>query len=238
MIKQKLLTKNEWSRPDRELGRVKAIVLHWLADPKGTPESVYNWFESRKKGTHGYGSAHYCVGVDGRILQYIPDEEMAYHVGSKTYTDYALFKLGKYPNNYTIGIEMCHMNWEGEFSDETWIGTKELVALLLREHRLTEADITTHMEVVGWKDCPRWFKTFPTELTRFKEEVGKLLEDRIRGRVTVGSLNVRNEPKGKQVVDTIKKGDTVELIGVQNGWYKVLFDNTVGYCSSKYMELV
>ena len=74
MIKQKLLTINEWSRPNRSLKPIKAIVLHWLADAKGTPTSVFNWFESRKKGKTGYGSAHFCVGVDGEILQYLKQD--------------------------------------------------------------------------------------------------------------------------------------------------------------------
>lgn len=233
MIKQKLLTKNKWSRPARKLNPVKAITLHWTAGPRDTPEGVFSWFENRKKGKTGYGSAHYCVGMDGHILQFLPDEELAYHVGSKTYTDYGL-SLSSYPNNCTIGIEMCPINIEGEFTDDTLKATKELTALLLMEHNLKIENITTHQAIVGWKDCPRWFVRFPDELKKFKEEVDDLIKNRIKGKVLSQKLNVRSEPRGKKI-DTITKGKNVNLVGIKNGWYKVSYNNTIGYCNSKYI---
>ncbi len=236
-IIQKLLTKNVWSRPGRaeDIKPIKAIVLHWLAMPRGTPTGVYKFFEARKKGKSGYGSAHYCIGMDGDGLQYIPDNEMAYHVGSKVYTDFGL-SLSSYPNNCTIGIEMSHLNWEGEFTDETWESTKKLTALLLMQHNLTAEDITTHMKIVGWKDCPRWFKIFPEELDRFKREVRKLLVQGIKGEVIATFLNVRDGIGGKKL-GSLKKGSKITLLGIYNGWYKVEFGKEKGWCYSKYIKL-
>ena len=234
-VTQKLLTKNEWSRPDRKLNAVRAIVLHWIADPKGTPTSVFNWFEQRKKGKNGYGSCHYCIGVDGATMQYIPDDEMAYQVGSKTYTERGL-AISKYPNDSTIGIEMCHMDWEGSFSEETWNETVKLTALLLSTYNLTVNDIVTHMDVVGWKDCPRWFQKFPEELVRFKSEVDLYAENKMYGHVTVKVLNLRDAPKGKKI-GTLKNGELVYLKGIKNGWIHVKSNvGTDGWVFGKYIK--
>jgi len=232
-IKQKLLTKNEWSRPDRKLNAVRAIVLHWTAGPKDTPEGVYNWFEQRKKGKTGYGSAHYCVGMDGGTMQYLPDEEMAYHVGSKTYTDRGR-EISKYPNNSSIGIEMCPINMEGEFTDDTWNQTVILTAMLLRTHNLTEKDVVTHQEVVGWKDCPRWFVKYPNELIRFKAEVKELLTDGILGMVTAKNLNVRDKPNGRKV-GSIPAKLIVKIRGLRNGWIKISHNQGIGWVFGKYL---
>ena len=236
-VVQKLLTKNKWSRPERkeDMKPIKAIVLHWLAMPRGTPNGVYKYFEARKNGKSGYGSAHYCMGMDGNAKQFIPDDEMAYHVGSKTYTEFGL-SLSSYPNNCTIGIEMSHLNWEGEFTDETWESTKKLVVLLLIQHNLTEKDITTHMKIVGWKDCPRWFKIFPKELTRFKKEVKAILNIGIEGEVTATFLNIRDKINGKKL-GSFKKGSKVTLLGVYKGWYKVKYGEKEGWCFSRYITV-
>ncbi len=236
MIKTKLLTKNPYSRPGRasEMHEIKGIVLHWIASPKGTPLGVYNWFEGRKDGKNGYGSAHYCISIGGDIYQFIPDEEMAYHVGSKTYTDEAKEKYGSYPNNATIGIELCHLSWEGEFSDETWEQAKLLVTLLLKEHGLNIDNIDTHEKIVGWKECPRWFHLFPDEFTRFKDETKTLFDNPIYGTVTCGTLNVRDAVMGKKV-GYVSKNDKVELIGIRNGWFKIKKGDLIGYASGDYI---
>ncbi len=243
-IIQKLLTKNKWSRPAEleKLNPIKAVVLHWVAAPKQTQINVYNWFESRKNGKNSFGSAHYCVGIDGDAWQFIPDSEMAYHVGSpKPYTEWALKNLSSYPNNCTLGIEMCHLSWEGEFAEETWEGTKKLAALLLMQHNLSvDTGLTTHKLIVGWKECPQWFHRFPEEFDRFKAETKKLIEDGIQGKVVVklGSLNVRRDADVKsEKISILKNGEMVQLIGLKNGWFKVKVSGFEGYVSSDYIEI-
>lgn len=232
-IKQKYLTPNEYSRPQRKLEKVKAIVLHWLAAPRGTPQGVYNYFEERKKGKTGYGSAHFCVGMDGEVMQYMPMEEMAYHVGSKTYTDYGL-SLSSYPNNCTIGIEMSHIDWEGSFTDETWDTTVELTAMLLKTYDLGIDDITTHMKIVGWKDCPRWFKTFPKEFDRFKEDVRNKLSKTLDPlSVTVKKNTTARVYINGKALYTIPENKSSELLKVEDGWFKVSYDEHYGWIPSK-----
>jgi N-acetylmuramoyl-L-alanine amidase CwlA len=136
-----------------------------------------NFFESRKNGQNDYGSAHYVVGLQGEIIRCLPDEEMAYHVGSKTYTQEALNKLSSYPNDCTVGIEMCHIDWDGRFAPETYTATVELAATLLHKFELNETNLWTHWGIVGWKDCPRWFVNHPSDWGRFRTDVANKMKE-------------------------------------------------------------
>jgi N-acetylmuramoyl-L-alanine amidase len=177
-IQEQLLTPNEYSRPQRSLHQIRAVVMHWVANPMTTPKQNRDFFEQRKHGQNGYGSAHFIIGVDGQIIQVIPTDEMAYHVGSKEYTDYALEKFGDYPNNCTLGIELCHPDWSGQFTRDTFTSAARLAARLCREHDLDPAeDVTTHHRIVGWKDCPRWFVQNPEKFCAFKI----MVHDRMEG---------------------------------------------------------
>ena len=165
---KKLLTPNEWSRPQTRLLSVKGLVVHWVGNPQTSSTANWRFFESRKGGDYGYGSAHYIIGLEGEAVQCIPDDEMAYHVGALEYTDYALAKFGDYPNNCTIGIETCHLDWEGHYSTKTLEATAKLIAALCKTHGLHPIrDVTTHYAITG-KDCPKFFVARPKAWDWFK----------------------------------------------------------------------
>ena len=164
----KLLTINEWSRPKRPLESIKGLVIHWVGNPQTDANANWRYFEYRKGGTAGYGSAHYIVGLEGEVLHCIPDNEMAYHVGADKYTDYALAKYGTYPNNCTIGIETCHLDWEGNYSTKTLEELAGLITNLCDIYKLHPIrDVTTHNAITG-KDCPRFFVNRPIAWDWFK----------------------------------------------------------------------
>ena len=190
-IKQHLLTPNKWSRPQLRIKEVLAIVMHWTANPKANAEQNRNYFESRKNGKDGYGSAHYVIGQDGTVIQCIPTNEVAYHCGSsqkdptsnKYYTDYAREKFKHYaenwqtnsPNFCTIGIELCPTDYEGHYTDATIDSAIVLCGQLCKQFNLQAEDITTHHAIVGWKDCPRLWVKHPELLYAFR----KVVENRI-----------------------------------------------------------
>lgn len=174
-ITEKLLTPNKYSRPQDKLKSVRGIVIHWCANPQASAEANRNFFENRKLGKTGYGSAHYIIDLDGDVIRCIPENEVAYHVGSKTYTKEALSKLSTYPNNCTIGIECTHVDWNGKMTDATYNTLIELVVDLLKKYKLTTDDLWLHKEVVGWKDCHKWFVDHPDEWKKFKELVREKL---------------------------------------------------------------
>ena len=176
-ITKKFLTKNEYSRPDRKLHFIKAIIIHWVSKPGQRAYSVWKYWEDRKEGNTGYGSGHYIVDLNGDILHCIPNDEMAYHVGSRFgYTSHALKTLSSYPNNCTIAIELTHLDSEGSFSDETFDSAAELTASLCIKYGLDPFEgVMTHKYVVGWKDCPKWFSDHPEDFDGFRSKVKQLM---------------------------------------------------------------
>lgn len=171
-IIKKYLTPNPYSRPQKPLNKVKGIVIHWVANPNTTALANRNYFESKKDGKKGYGSAHEIIDLNGDIVLCIPENEMAYHVGSKTYTQKAVKKLSSYPNNCTYGIECCHIDWQGRMTEETYNSLVERVSELCRKWNLDPLkDVWLHKEVIGWKDCHKWFVDNPKEWEKFKREV-------------------------------------------------------------------
>ncbi len=171
-----LLTKNPFSRPGKPLQEVKGIVLHWTANPGTSAMQNRNYFESLKSqsftGKELYASAHFIVGIEGEIIQCLPTDEMAYHVGAKLYTPEAVGRLGHYPNNCTIGIELCHPLADGVFTLITWQRAVSLIGSLCQKYKLNPlTDIWTHHQITQ-KICPKFFVDNPESFERFKLEVG------------------------------------------------------------------
>jgi len=205
-IKKDYIKPSKWSRPQRKLNSVKGLVIHWVANPMSSAQANRNFFNNR---TGSYGSAHYVVGLRGEIIQALPDDEMGYHVGSSVYTSSALKKLGSYPNNASIGIEMTHEKWDGKPNKETYESTIALSAKILKEHNLDENDLWLHKTVVGWKNCSRWYVNNNNEWKKFKEDVGKLLKGEANLNPEVDTddmILVEADAKGYYEV---KNGDTL-----------------------------
>ena len=175
-IERNLLTRNPFSRPGTYINNVKGIVIHWVANPGTTAAQNRNYFESLKNQAQAqknerYASAHFVIGLQGEIIQCIPATERAYHVGATTYKPEALQKLSYYPNNCTLGIELCHPDWSGAFTSETLDSAAELCALLCIQHGLNpETALWRHYDVTG-KNCPKYFVEKPQEWEQFKREV-------------------------------------------------------------------
>ena len=58
------------------------------------------------------------------------------------------------------------------------------------------------------------------------------------GKVTGGQVNLRLGPSTyNRIVDRAMKGEKVYIIGINNGWYKVIFEDHICYIRSDYVEL-
>jgi N-acetylmuramoyl-L-alanine amidase len=173
-ITEQLLTKNKYSRPCTLLKAVKGIAIHWVANPGSTAQGNRNYFESLKDqvppNDNRFASAHYIIGLQGEIIQCVPDKEVCYHVGADTYTNEALRRLSSYPNNSTIGIELCHPAANGKFTVETLKSCRELVSALLYTYGLTKDDIWRHYDVTK-KVCPKYFVDHTDEWDAFRASI-------------------------------------------------------------------
>lgn len=58
------------------------------------------------------------------------------------------------------------------------------------------------------------------------------------GKVTGSAVNIRSGAGSSySKVNQAKSGEKVYIIGINSGWYKVIFENTIGYIRSDYVDL-
>ena len=58
------------------------------------------------------------------------------------------------------------------------------------------------------------------------------------GKVTASAVNIRSGASASHSkVNQAKRGEKVYIIGINDGWYKVIFENSIGYVRSDYVEL-
>jgi N-acetylmuramoyl-L-alanine amidase len=187
----KFLSEDRYTHPKgRKLAEKRAVILHWVGVGGQKASTVWSYFEHVCAGKT-YASAHYCIDLDGVVYRFIPDDDVAYHCGSslpdpgskRIYTDWARKVFGPYaenpdthsPNEAAIGIEMCAVDDEGNFSPETLRAAAELTACLCGTYRIPLECVGTHKLVVGWKDCPLLWAKHPEKFDDFKKEVSALL---------------------------------------------------------------
>ncbi len=160
-IKQVLLTPNRYSRPGKKMEKVKKIVIHWVGNANTSAMANRNYFESLKV-KKVFASAHYIIGLEGEILQCIPESEIAYHATTA--------------NGYSIGIENCHPDWKGEFNSKTYRSLIELCAGICKCYHLDpEKDILRHYDI-SKKLCPKYYVENPDAWTKLKKDVKNKIE--------------------------------------------------------------
>ncbi|MFI8716187.1 glucosaminidase domain-containing protein [Brevibacillus brevis] len=148
-IKDMYLT-NKNARPGTRI-TPRGLVIHWTANEgKGAnAEANRNYFNKPTT----IPSAHYCVD-DKQIVRCLPENEMGYHVGAKSYNPDPLKRLSSYPNDCTIGIEMC-VNSDGDFK-LMYQNTLELTADILKRYGWGVDHLWRHFDITG-KNCPAYF---------------------------------------------------------------------------------
>lgn len=124
--------------------RPEAVVIHIM---EGTLKGTDSWFKNPVSKV----SAHYGIGLDGEVHQYVLETDTAQHAGRKSNSSWSLLKANVNPNWYTIGIEH-----EGKsdtvWTDEMYNASAELVReICTRWHIAIDRNhIIGHRE----KTCP------------------------------------------------------------------------------------
>jgi N-acetylmuramoyl-L-alanine amidase len=140
-------------RPGRGGFRPKAIVIHIIV---GSQKSADNSFLNPAHGT----SAHFSVGRNGGIHQYVDVEDTAFHAGIvelPTWGGLERDASGRIlnPNLYTLGIEH-----EGQPTDDWPLAMVKGSAWLVRmladrfDIPLDRNHVIGHREIRGTKSCP------------------------------------------------------------------------------------
>lgn len=193
-IQQMFLTKNNYSRPGTKRNVTSKIAIHYVGNALSKAINNRNYFEGLKNQSSNnsiYASSHYIIGLDGEIIQCVPDDEIAYTTNSA--------------NAYSIGIECCHLE-NGTFTKETRRSLVELVCMLLKKYHLNENDIIRHFDVTG-KLCPICWAANSgqkyDDYLKFKLEVKAMLEGE---KVEKGKVNINGKVKEFDII--MKDGRT------------------------------
>ena len=127
-----------------------AIVIHVM---DGTLAGTDAWFNNPAAQV----SAHYGVGVDGRIHQYVSEEDTAFHAGIvvNPTARLVLERPNVNPNFYTIGIEH-EGHAEDAWTSQQSAASASLVTDIGARWGITlDADhVFAHHEVRASKTCP------------------------------------------------------------------------------------
>jgi N-acetylmuramoyl-L-alanine amidase len=128
--------------------RPEAVVIHVM---EGTLVGTDSWFNNPASKV----SAHYGVGRDGTIHQYVSETDTAFHAGRRSKPTWGMIKDGINPNLYTIGIEH-----EGDGGSAWPPAMYEATTALIRDIcmrwsiPIDRDHIIGHREIYSAKTCP------------------------------------------------------------------------------------
>ncbi len=162
-IQDNLLVVNKMSRPGYANKGIQKIVVHYVGNPNTTAIANRSYFDNLRNQINVYASSHYIIGLSGEIIRCIPESEVAYHSGNLDM------------NYKSIGIETCHPDSTGKFSEITHNSLLELCADICRRYKLDpSADIIRHFDVTG-KKCPLYYVNNQTEWDKLKQKIKNIL---------------------------------------------------------------
>ena len=167
-IEKQYLTISNYNRPGTRRDRTAAVACHYIGNPGTSAQANRNYFESIRTTHTTKASCHYIIGLNGEILQLIPEEEISWCTNQA--------------NSYTISIEACHPDVTGKFTDATYQSYVALCADICKRYRLDPkaGGLIRHHDVTG-KICPKWFVDHPEAWEQFKADVASAMEEKKSG---------------------------------------------------------
>lgn len=128
--------------------RVRAVTLH-IAE--GSEAGVDSWFANDESDV----SAHFLVGLDGELRQYVSIHDIANHNGIIDRPTWKGLIAGANPNTYTVGIE--HEGSGLTRWPEEQLSTSALLSAWLCERFALKPNglyFPLHREIRAGKTCP------------------------------------------------------------------------------------
>lgn len=192
-IIEMLLTINPYSRSGEKQNKLEYLVLHWVGNAGSSAVANRNYFENLRYTHKTYASSQYIVGLEGEKMHCIPDDEVAFHSGS-----YSM-------NRKSIGIEVCHPDWDGKFNEKTYDSLVELCAELCKKYEIPINNVIRHYDVTG-KNCPKYYVEHEEAWEQLKQDIN----NKINGEV----VPVPEPEEGSEEIPMykFKNGRTVEPI--------------------------
>jgi N-acetyl-anhydromuramyl-L-alanine amidase AmpD len=134
--------------PGRRGNRPQAVVIHTSRESLAGIDASFN--ETRSK-----VSAHYGVGRDGRVHQYVREADQAWHAGRTWMPSWLGYREGVNPNRYTIGIEHA-ADEAGTLPDVMYEASAALIEEICRRWAIPidPEHVVGHRELFGRRACP------------------------------------------------------------------------------------
>lgn len=130
---------------------VQAVVLHTTV---GSFSSVCGWFNHPESGV----SAHYLVGLEGRVAQFVQEADTAHHAGRVRNATAWVARLADDPNLVTVGIEFEDGGepHRAERPDIQYLVGGQLLAGVAGRWSLSldRTHVIGHRELFAGKTCP------------------------------------------------------------------------------------
>jgi len=188
IITESFIPENPYSRSGKIMPEIIMLVVHYVNNPGQSAANCVKYFADLAKQTNTktarYGSAHYVIGLDGEIIQAIPEKEVAFHVGSSVpdpvskqiYTDKKREICGEAnPNFCSIGIEVCHKDATGEFGSQAMDSLHLLARDIILRYKLKRGCVVRHYDIVGWKSCPKFYVAHSEKWDAFLDDLFKVI---------------------------------------------------------------
>lgn len=192
-IDKQYLTVSNYNRPGTKRGRTTAVACHYIGNPGTSAQANRNYFEGLSNTHTNKASAHYIIGLQGEIIQMIPEGEVSWCTNSA--------------NAYTISIEACHPDASGKFTAATYAAHVALCADICKRWGLEPLNggLIRHYDVTR-KICPKWFVEHPNAWEQFKRDVAASMQTKKSG--------WKDEGGGRRFYN----GDTGKC--VRNNWHQ------------------
>lgn len=121
--------------------------MHYTSDIGATAENLAAFYRNVANGVFksnptSWTSRQYVVGLDGKIIHIIPDNEISYAASGQ--------------NNNTIHIEVCYKQESGCFEEKSIAALGELVRKLMSDYNITADKVLRHYDLTG-KYCPAYY---------------------------------------------------------------------------------
>ena len=146
-VYQDFLPINRFSRPGTIITEINTIVIHNIGNPNTTAAQNRNFFANVAPEEEWSVSSNFIICLDGSIIQCVPVDEIA-HASNQRNID-------------SLSIELCHPDYTGVFTEETYNAAVRLTAWLCVQFNINAEDIIRHFDVVrsdgSQKSCPRYF---------------------------------------------------------------------------------
>ena len=135
-ITEKLIPINKYNRP----GTPKRICVHYTGQSGTDADRLALFYSNVAAGmfpgkTNNWTSTQYIIGLNGKVIRIIPDNEIAYAASGK--------------NAGTLHIEVCYSKAGGEFESASISALRELVQELMKKYSISAGNVLRHYDLTG-----------------------------------------------------------------------------------------